>query len=594
MSNVKIEATAINAVRNLINLSNCMTSDEIKEGDRGVSFDGCIPIYMNSKITKENFNNKIDIQVKGRSVKKLSLAKQLNFSISLSDIKNYKNVGGTIIFYVQVSSDRTKYRIYVKSLLPYEINQLLHTNSTKHISLQFEYIDNTDAKKLEYICNQFQCDKDKQYSYKEDYKTIDDFKKEDGMFILGTNINSISMNPIEYLNKKSFIYFQPENYNNIQIPCGIALISSFNYKKNMDIKIGDEIINTIVEIKHFSEHIIVNINDCIFYNSKNNMFTFVLNSNLNKILFNIELIRKFIKYEIIIIGNNKLSIKSGGDYSIFEHQVDVIKKLDKIVKTLGIDTEPIIDFKDIESIKNIGLVYNNLIDKKGIPFINEYDIFLLVINIFNLKISFFVQKREDKTYDLYNLYDLLISEKDLFSYIDDKKERVIIYPNFSILNKSLNLDVSYLIADNIVDKLNSINITKEKVLNNVNLEANLNCFILDSLEYYDKNPNDYRSKLLLKFLEDVSRYLLQTRDKTSIDVYYINYCQVLKRLNKLSKDEIKKLVLIRENSSDILLKTCTSILLEDQSGFEIYFNILNDKEKQSLKSFPIINLKKIV
>ncbi len=594
MSNVKIEATAINAVRNLINLSNCMTSDEIKEGDRGVSFDGCIPIYMNSKITKENFNNKIDIQVKGRSVKKLSLAKQLNFSMSLSDIKNYKNVGGTIIFYVQVNSDRTKYRIYVKSLLPYEINQLLHTNSTKHISLQFEYIDNTDAKKLEYICNQFQSDKDKQYSYKEDYKTIDDFKKEDGMFILGTNINSISMNPIEYLNKKSFIYFQPENYNNIQIPCGIALISSFNYKKNMDIKIGDEIINTIVEIKHFSEYIIVNINDCIFYNSKNNMFTFVLNSNLNKILFHIELIRKFIKYEIIIIGNNKLSIKSGGDYSIFEHQVDVIKKLDKIVKTLGIDTEPIIDFKDIESIKNIGLVYNNLIDKKGIPFINEYDIFLLVINIFNLKISFFVQKREDKTYDLYNLYDLLISEKNLFSYIDDKKERVIIYPNFSILNKSLNLDVSYLIADNIVDKLNSINITKEKVLNNVNLEANLNCFILDSLEYYDKNPNDYRSKLLLKFLEDVSRYLLQTRDKTSIDVYYINYCQVLKRLNKISKDEIKKLVLIRENSSDILLKTCTSILLEDQSGFEIYFNILNDKEKQSLKSFPIINLKKIV
>ena len=59
MSSVKVEAAATNAVRNLINLSNSMTSDEIKEGDRGVSFDGCIPIYLKNKIKKENFCNKI-------------------------------------------------------------------------------------------------------------------------------------------------------------------------------------------------------------------------------------------------------------------------------------------------------------------------------------------------------------------------------------------------------------------------------------------------------------------------------------------------------------------------------------------------------
>ena len=92
MSSVKVEAAATNAVRNLINLSNSMTSDEIKEGDRGVSFDGCIPIYLKNKIKKENFCNKIDIQVKGRSVKKISSAEHLKFSMGLSDIKNYKNI----------------------------------------------------------------------------------------------------------------------------------------------------------------------------------------------------------------------------------------------------------------------------------------------------------------------------------------------------------------------------------------------------------------------------------------------------------------------------------------------------------------------
>lgn len=458
--------------------------------------------------------------------------------------------------------------------------------------MTFEHIDETDVKKLEDIFFQFQNDKDKQYSYKDEYKTIEDFEKEKGTFKLGINIPSISMNPIDYLNKKSFIYFQPENFNNIQIPCGIAELSSFTFKKNMDIKIGEEIINTAVEIKQFSDYIMVNINDCIFYNSKNNMFTFELNTNLKKALYNIELIRKFIKYEIIIIDKNKLSIKGGGDYSILEHQIEVINKLDIIVKALNIVTEPIIDFRSVESIKNIGLVYNNIIDKKGIPFINEYDVFLLNISIFNLKISFSVQRREDKTYDLYNFYDLLINQKDLFSYINDKNERVIISPNFSVLNKALKLDVSYLIADNIVDKLSNLEISENKVLDNADLEANLTWFILDSLEYYDNHVKDFYSELLINFLEGVSKCLLKTKNKNCKHIYYINYCQVLKRLNKLKKDEIKNLISIRDKTKDVMIKICASILLEDQSGYNIYYDILNDEQKEILKSYPIINLKK--
>ena len=54
MSSVKVK-TATNTVRNLINLSNSMTSDKVKEGDRGVLFDGCISIYLESKIKKEKF-----------------------------------------------------------------------------------------------------------------------------------------------------------------------------------------------------------------------------------------------------------------------------------------------------------------------------------------------------------------------------------------------------------------------------------------------------------------------------------------------------------------------------------------------------------
>ena len=61
------------------------------------------------------------------------------------------------------------------------------------------------------------------------------------------------------MKKKSFIYFQPEKYNTIQIPCGIAELTSIAFKHNMDIKIGEEIINTTVEVKQFSDYIIENL-----------------------------------------------------------------------------------------------------------------------------------------------------------------------------------------------------------------------------------------------------------------------------------------------------------------------------------------------
>lgn len=592
MSSVKVEAAAINAVRNLINLSNSMTSDEIKEGDREVSFDGCIPIYLNSVVKKDNFCNKIDIQVKGRSVNNLSSAENLKFSMSQTDINNYKNVGGTIIFFVQVNKDRTQTRMYIKALLPYEINQMLKTSNTKNVSLSFEHIAEDDVKKLEYICFQFQNDKDKQYSYKNEYKTIEDFEKEKGTFSLGINIPSISMNPIDYLNKKSFIYFQPERYSSIQIPCGIAELAFFTSKRNMDIKIGEETINTCVEVKQFSDYTLVNINDCIFFNSKINMFTFELNYNLEKALYNIELIKKFIKYKTIKLDSNKLSIKNGGDYTILDNQIEIINKLNTLIKKLHIDVEPIIDFKNTESINNIQLLYKNIIDKKGVPFKNKFDVFLLKINIFNISISLLAEKRKDKTYDLHNLYDLLINKPDLFSCVNEKDERLIILPNFSALNKTLKLDISYLVSDNIFDKLENLDMSEDQFLGNLDLEGNLTWFLLDGLKYYDDKVKDFHSNFLLKFLETVSKCLLKTKNKSCKHVYYINYCQILKRLNKLNQDELKQLLIIKDKTKDPMTKVCASILLENKVDFDVYYERLNDEQQNLLKSYPIFNLLK--
>ncbi len=586
MSSIKVEEAAINAVKNLINLSDYMTSDEIKDGEKGVSFDGCIPLYIKEDLKKESFYNKIDIQVKGRSVKELSNAKNGNFSIEKSHLKNFKQVGGVLFFFVQITKDRKNSRIYIKSLLPYEINQLLTVNEKNSVSVKFEHIDNNDNEKLEYICFQFQKDKDKQYSYKDNYKTLEDFQKEKGIYSMGINIPTISSNPIEYLKRPNFIYFQPDNLKNLEIPCGMAIISSFIFKRKANVKIGNKIYDTYVEIKEDNNVTTVNINDCIEFNTYTNMFTFNLNTNMKKALYNINLIKDFIKAKSLLVNNNKLSIKEENDYTILNNQIEVIEKLRIIVEEMNVSVDPIIDFSDKKSIKNIGLVYNNIIDKIGIPFKIKYDAFMLKTKIFNIELSFSAKKRGNSTYDLIDITKMIKSEKNLFSYINEEKERVELYPNFSAFSKEFGLDVTYLLSDNVINELDKIYIDDSIILGNFVLETNLTWFILDALQYYDTHKN-YQ---LLKFLEKISYILLKNDNADYIDIYKINYFQILKRSQKLTSEMCEDLIVVRDATKDNMIKVCISIILEDKNGYNVYYKKLSDSEKKTLMEYPIYNL----
>ena len=582
MSSIKVEEAAVNAVKNLINLSDYMTSDEIKDGEKGVSFDGCIPLY----IKKDSFYNKIDIQVKGRSVKELSKAKKISFSIEKSHLKNFKQVGGVLFFFVQITKDRKNSRIFIKSLLPYEINQLLTTNERNSVSVKFEHIDNNNNEKLEYICFQFQKDKDKQYSYKDNYKTLEDFQKEKGTYSMGINIPTISSNPIEYLKRPNFIYFQPDNFKNLEIPCGMATISSFIFKRKVNVKIDNKIYDTYVEIKEDNNITTVNINDCIEFNTYTNMFIFNLNTNMKKALYNINLIKDFIKSKNLLVNGNKLSIKGENDYTILKNQIEVIEKLKTIVEAMNVSVDPIINFSDEKSIKNIGLVYNNVIDKIGIPFKIEYDVFMLKIRVFNINLSFAAEKRENNTYDLIDIREMIKSEKNLFSYINEDKERVELYPNFSAFSKGFGLDVTYLLSDNVINELDKIYIDDSIILGNFVLETNLTWFILDALQYYDTHKCDE----LIQFLEKISYILLKIDNAPYIDIYKINYFQILKRRHKLTNEMCEDLVVVRDDTNDNMIKVCISIILGDKNGYNVYYKKLSDSEKKTLMEYPIYNL----
>ena len=101
------------------------------------------------------------------------------------------------------------------------------------------------------------------------------------------------------------------------------------------------------------------------------------------------------------------------------------------------------------------------------------------------------------------------------------------------------------------------------------------------LKAYDINKNED----LLKYSEFLVKLLLETDDSNPI--YYINYCQILKRQNKLENDNINKLIELRDNCHDISTKIGCNLLIGNKTEVNILLNKLDKDTIDEFKKFPI-------
>lgn len=71
-------------------------------------------------------------------------------------------------------------------------------------------------------------------------------------------------------------------------------------------------------------------------------------------------------------------------------------------------------------------------------------------------------------------------------------------------------------------------------------------------------------------------------------MYFVNYCQVLKRESKLDEDELAKLRdLLSNEKLEPLMKVGVSLLLEDKDNFEKWLFKCSKEDAANLKRFPI-------
>jgi len=593
MSKNKVEENAVIEVRNVMKKSDKILSKNIEEGDKEQSTDGFLSIYLDNPDKKISFLNNIDVQVKGRTSKNLPTAKNINFQMEIQDLENYKKLGGCIVFYVAFTKNLQDFNIYVKTLLPYEINMILQNGKKskdgKKTSIKFKMLDKDDYLELERICYQFLQDKDKQYSYKERNYTLQDLKSENGKLEIGWFVpKNYEANTKDMFDEDKFMYFIPDGFERVKIPVGMGKIHLVGFQINNEtIEIGNKEYQVNIEMEKIQSDTIYKIGNSIIYNETKEHIDINLAGSFNMMDNEIEIVEDFIKYKKITLGNKTIEVE-GKDFSIVYIQIDYIRKLQKICKVLNIQEDIFIDFRDKESVKNIYLLEQGIINKKLIDFQCPHDTFVSMLKIFNKNIAIFAKKKDDaNSYEVMDLFEELMNENTVIYFeIESSKEVLNIKPKFMIFQQSkfVGFENSILTSANIINKYNDLLSTLKQFEKNSTNEDILNSFELELIKAYDKQK-DLR---ILNFAKKINEFLINIQGKNNVNV--INYYQIEYRKRNLTQEEMQELVLFKNSTNENMIKAGICILLNYKLEYEMLYNNFNDETKHFFKTLPIYNL----
>ncbi|WP_343010221.1 hypothetical protein [Holdemanella biformis] len=97
-----IETLAVNAVKDSI-ITTDFLEQYIAENDKEPSWDGFVYIYGNKKKTKDTLEGRMAVQIKGKECDNHS-KKEISYSMPKSDLVNYLNDGGCILFVVYIGN----------------------------------------------------------------------------------------------------------------------------------------------------------------------------------------------------------------------------------------------------------------------------------------------------------------------------------------------------------------------------------------------------------------------------------------------------------------------------------------------------------
>lgn len=125
MNSSKIEGSAVRYVKDVLDNCTLLSSSDINEGDKEISWDGDVKIYKSERHAKDNLLGRVFVQVKGKVVVDEDLTRDLiTYPANVSDLNNYQNDGGVIYLVVYIAPNGTR-KIFYETLTVVKLQDYL-------------------------------------------------------------------------------------------------------------------------------------------------------------------------------------------------------------------------------------------------------------------------------------------------------------------------------------------------------------------------------------------------------------------------------------------------------------------------------------
>lgn len=570
MNKDDIEKLAISKISDqVLQNSDCLTC-YLNTNDKTPFWDGSIWVYDNKKKSSGYFQNKIDIQVKGRLVTKF--IKNESYEISVNQLMAYRNeIKGTLFFLVDLI-DFNNFKIYYCNLLPVDLYEIFKNmkSDQKNYTLKLKEIDISEPLNFKRVCLDFYRNSNLQAKR----RIIDDseFNKiEEFDFSMYESMLEFEKY-LEDGDVYTYVKLKDTHEKVVTIKGDIKLIS----KLKKDIYIDGR--------KYYSECTIVGkkANELVVgpltFNFIDEKIYFKFKGSLEKRIKDLKFIVKFFEKQYFVIGGERLDIPLEDQKQIekkikvFNNKISYYKKIIKLFKYFNVEFD--IEYENLNDadINNLHILIKML---DGIFPDDIKDMQKYYININKYKILFVVDLKSKKIYNYYS--QEMVDNSYCIVFDGNSKYKTSIYSDLPFEDYE---NVSNFKENIIIKSFKGLEFNQAifEVINNLSLR-----FLIS----YDKTKDK-------RFLNLANNLNLINCKKRNDDVDIINSKQIkIRKKKSLSYNDKKLLSEIAEKDeykNNYQILCCIDILLENNYNYNLHFKKMNAKDKEIFKNWPIYNL----
>ncbi|MBT3320938.1 MAG: hypothetical protein HN392_01495 [Anaerolineae bacterium] len=551
-----------------------------KENDRTPSFDGYIFVYDGS-LKKEDLKEHLPVQIKSIVVDEFS-SDRVSYSLDISDIQNYYNIRGTILFVVEICGKERKG--FIKSLLPSELKNILaelklRKSENPSKALHLTELDTSTLTELEYICEHFLIHRKLQFSTIEHSLSITDASAIEIPIISdGTHIE-------EYLfSKEHLLYGKPAKETVLRYIQN-AQITSISQSLNRNITINSKM--------YFSQYSETRVSDGKFFEFGEKIridihdggtgnLSYKLTGTVSEHIKVLSFLLDFVETGNAHIGDGKFEINNIENEESFlngaQNNLKHLKDIEALFNSFRIDLDRLnISLLKNRDIANLGFLLDVMIHKKRKE-TNPFQQGFNVVRVGNISLCIFAYKKANDT--CYTFLDTFEQHDDLNFQSQIHEGNLFASSMYVILKQDLltlvdNLDLSTVLMD-----------IKKVVYSTEHSEVTI-IFGLELIKAYDASNRE-------EFLDaafNIFEWLQQMEHGKLIPK--LNELQIIRRQRAYTKDE--KTFLLqeqRQNADDNRILCAINILLENKSEAESNFAQLKEEEKEEFMQYPIFTLAK--